>query len=167
MKKPKHKNITLVKVTQKLTWVRENSIYCFWVLIIHFFPSLSHVRLFATPWTVAYQALPSMGFSRQEYWSGLPFPSPGDIPNPGIEPGSPALQTDALPSEPPGKPENTEVGSQSLLQGIFPTQESNQGLLHCRRILYQLSYHGSHVNFNNFCQIWYPLLQRTFQMLQW
>ena len=53
--------------------------------------SLSRVRLFATPWTVAYQAPPSMGFSRQEYWSGLPFPSPGDLPDPGIEPGSPAL----------------------------------------------------------------------------
>ena len=52
---------------------------------------LSHVWLFATPWTVAYQAPPSVGFSRQEYWSGLPFPSPGDIPDPGIEPGSPAL----------------------------------------------------------------------------
>ena len=65
--------------------------------------SLSRVRLFATPWTVAYQALPSMGFSRQECWSGLPFPSPGDLPDPGIEPGSPALQADALPSEPPGK----------------------------------------------------------------
>ena len=66
--------------------------------------SLSRVRLFVTPWTVAHQAPPSMEFSRQEYWSGLPFPSPGDLPNPGIEPGSPALQTDALPSEPPGKP---------------------------------------------------------------
>ena len=66
--------------------------------------SLSRVQLFATPWTVAYQALPSMGFSRQEYWSGLPFPSPGDLPNPGIEPRSPALQTGALPSEPLGKP---------------------------------------------------------------
>ena len=65
--------------------------------------SLSHVRLFATPWTVAYQAPQSMEFSRQEYWSGLPFPSPGYLPNPGIEPGSPALQADALPSEPPGK----------------------------------------------------------------
>ena len=65
---------------------------------------LSHVRLFATPWTVAYQASQSMGFSRQEYQSGLPFPSPGDFPDPGIEPGSPALQADALPSEPPGKP---------------------------------------------------------------
>ena len=62
--------------------------------------SLSHVRLFETPWTVAYQATQSMEFSRQEYWSGLPFPPPGDLPNPGIEPGSPALQTDALPSEP-------------------------------------------------------------------
>ena len=65
---------------------------------------LSRVRLFATPWTVAYQAPPSMRFSRQEYWSGLPFPSPGHLPNPGIGPGSPALQADALTSEPPGKP---------------------------------------------------------------
>ena len=65
---------------------------------------LSRVRLFATPWTVAYQAPPSVGFSRQEYWSGLPFPSPEDLPNPGIEPGSPALQADTLTSEPPGKP---------------------------------------------------------------
>ena len=65
---------------------------------------LSRVRLFATPWTVAYQAPLSMRFSRQECWSGLPFPSPGDLPNPGIEPGSPALQADALPFETPGKP---------------------------------------------------------------
>ena len=65
---------------------------------------LSHVRFFATPWTAARQAPPSMRFSRQEYWSGLPFPSPGDLPDPGIEPGSPALQADALSSEPPGKP---------------------------------------------------------------
>ena len=65
--------------------------------------SLSRVRLFVTPWTVAYQASPSMGFSRQEYWSGLPFPSLGDFPDPGIEPRSPALQADALPSELPGK----------------------------------------------------------------
>ena len=60
---------------------------------------LSCVRLFVTSWPVAYQASRSMGFSRQEYWSGLPFPSPGDLPNPGAEPGSPALQTDALTSE--------------------------------------------------------------------
>ena len=57
---------------------------------------LSHVQLFATPWTVAHQTPPSMGFSRQEYWSGLPFPSPGDLPNPGIEPRSPSLWADAL-----------------------------------------------------------------------
>ena len=66
--------------------------------------SLSRVRLFATPWTVAHQTPPSMGFSRQNYWSGLPFPFPGDLPNPRIELRSPALQADALTSEPPGKP---------------------------------------------------------------
>ena len=66
--------------------------------------SLSRIRLFGTPWTVAYQAPPSMGFSRQECWSGLPFPSPGDLPDPGIEPGSLTLQADASPSESPGKP---------------------------------------------------------------
>ena len=65
--------------------------------------SLSCVQLFETPWTVARQAPLFMGFSRQEYWSGLPLPSPGDLPNPGIEPGSPALQADSLLSEPPGK----------------------------------------------------------------
>ena len=64
---------------------------------------LSRVGLFATPWTVAYNTPPSMEFSRQEYWNGLPFPSPGDLPNPGIEPGSPALQAEALQSEPPRK----------------------------------------------------------------
>ena len=64
--------------------------------------SFTHVRLFATPWTVAYQAPPSMRFSRQEYWSGLPFPSLGNLPDPGIEPGSPTLEADALTSEPPG-----------------------------------------------------------------
>ena len=65
--------------------------------------SLSRIQLFATPWTVAHQAPPFMGFSRQEYWSGLPFPSPGDLPDPGIESRSPALQADTLTSEPPGK----------------------------------------------------------------
>ena len=62
--------------------------------------SLSRVRLFETLWTVAYQASLSMRFSRQEYWSGLPFPSPGDLPDPGIEPGFPTLEADALTSEP-------------------------------------------------------------------
>ena len=66
--------------------------------------SLSRVRLFMTPWTVTHQAPPTMGFSRQEYWSGLPFPPPGTLPDPGIEPRSPALQADSLPSEPLGKP---------------------------------------------------------------
>ena len=66
--------------------------------------SLNRVQLFATPWRVAYQAPRSMGFSRPEYWSGLPFPSPGDLPDTGIEPGSPTLQTDALPSVAPGMP---------------------------------------------------------------
>ena len=58
-----------------------------------------------TPWTEEPGRLQSMGFSRQEYWSGLPFPSPGDLPDPGIEPGSPTLQADPLPTEPPGKQE--------------------------------------------------------------
>ena len=66
--------------------------------------SLSRVQLFATLWIVAYQPALSIGFSRQEYWSGLPFPSPGDLPEPGIEPGSPTLQADALTSKPAGKP---------------------------------------------------------------
>ena len=82
----------------------------------------------------------SMGFSRQEHWTGLPCPPPGDLPDPGVEPRSPALQADSLPSELPGKPKNTGVGNLSLLQGNFLTQESNRGLLHCRWILYQLSY---------------------------
>ena len=77
--------------------------------------SLSRVRLFATPWTVAHQAPPSMGFSRQVYWSGLPFPSPGDLPNPGIKPRSPAFQADALTSEPPGKLKEHEI----LIEYLF------------------------------------------------
>ena len=71
--------------------------------VLFFILVARHVQLFVTPWTVARQALLSMGFSRQEYWSGLPFPSPGDLTDPGIEPRSPALQADSLLSEPPGK----------------------------------------------------------------
>ena len=78
-------------------------------------------------------------------WSGYPSPSPGDLPNPEIEPRSPSFQADSLPVELPGKPKNTGVGSLPLLQQIFLTQESNRGLLHCRRILYRLSYEGSPV----------------------
>ena len=68
-----------------------------------------------TPWTVAHQSPLSMGFSRQEYWSGLSCPPPGDLPNPGIEPRSATLQVDSLLTEPPGEPKNTRVGSLSLL----------------------------------------------------
>ena len=77
---------------------------------------LSRVRLFATPWTVACQAPLYMGFSRREYWSGLPFPSPGDLPNQGIEPGFPTWQADSLPSEPPGKPYNFTVEYYSAMK---------------------------------------------------
>ena len=99
--------------------------------------SLSHVQLFATPWTTR-----SVEFSRPDYWSGS-FPSLGDLPKPGIKPRSPTLQVNSLPAEPPGKPKKTWVGSLCLLQQIFPTQELNWGLLHCRQIPYQLSHKGS------------------------
>ena len=78
------------------------------------------------PWTVVHQAPLSIGFPRQEYWAGLPFPSLGDLPNPGIKPRSPSLQADSLPAESPGKPKNTGMGSLSLLQWNFPTREYNQ-----------------------------------------
>ena len=71
-----------------------------------------------------------MEFPRPEYWSGYPFLSPEDLPNPGIKPRSPILQADSLPAEPQGKPKYTGVGSLSLSQRIFLTQESNWGLLH-------------------------------------
>ena len=84
-----------------------------------------------------------MEFSRQEYWSGLPFSSPGDLSDPGIESRPPTLQTDSLPSELPGKPKNTGVGSHSLLQGIFPTQGSNPRPLYYQQLLHHLSHQGS------------------------
>ena len=89
--------------------------------------SLGRVRLFAIPWTVA---PPSMGFSRQEYWSGLPFPSPGDLPDPGIEPGSPALQADSLPTAPPGKAWAQDIAqhSQSQTRREEETFSGNSGL---------------------------------------
>ena len=88
--------------------------------------SLSRIRLFATPWTVAHQAPPSMGFSRQEYWNGLPFPSPGDLPDPGIEPSSPALQEDALTSEPPGKPQGGSKKKEKLKNKIAAIQKKHK-----------------------------------------
>ena len=84
---------------------------------------LSRVRLFATPWTLAHQAPTSMGFSRQEYWSGLPFPSPGDLPDPGIEPRSPALQADALTSEPPGMSTITTRGEANYYHFLLSDQK--------------------------------------------
>ena len=104
---------------------------------------LSQVQLFVTPWTVAHQAPLSMGILQARILEWVAMPSSGDLPNLGMEPRSPALRADSLPCEPPVKPKNTGVGTQSLLQGIFPTQESTWGLLHCRLILYQLSYQGS------------------------
>ena len=83
-----------------------------------------------------------MELSRPEYWSGWPFPSPRDLPNPGIKPRSPTLQADSLPAESQEKPKDTGVGSLSLLQRIFLTQELNRSLLHFRQILHQLSYQG-------------------------
>ena len=141
--------------------------------------SLSCVQLFVTPCTVAHQASLPMGFSRQEYWSGLLWPLSGDLPNSGIEPISPSspalagklplsylishnnLQSTVLCSvmqlcpplcypmdrSPPGSSvhgdssgKNVGMGCHALLQGIFPTQGSNTGLLHCRKILYHLSH---------------------------
>ena len=82
----------------------------------------------ATPWTVARQAPLSMKFSRQEYWSGLPFPSPGNLPDPGIEPGSPALWADTLQSEPPGKPlyQEAEPKNSRNSKCTWPLVESSE-----------------------------------------
>ena len=104
---------------------------------------LSHVQLFVTPLTVAHQAPLSIRILQARILKCVPCPPPGGLPNPGIEPRLPTLQADSLLSEPLGKPKNTRVGSLSLLQCVFPTQESNQCLLPCRQILYQLSYQGS------------------------
>ena len=113
----------------------------------------SHIQLSATPWTVTLPSPLSMEFSRQEYWSGSPCLSPEDLPNPGIEPRSPSLQADSLPAESPGKPKNTGMSSLSLFQWIFPTQESHQDFLHCRWVLYQLSYEGNQICQNDHVNI--------------
>ena len=85
---------------------------------------LSCVRLFVNPWTVAHQAPLSMGFCRQEYWSGLPCPSPGDLPDPGIEPRSPALQANSLPFELPGKPPLLWVTHLEILERQYLNQRN-------------------------------------------
>ena len=86
---------------------------------------LSCVWLFVTPWTIAHQAPLSMGFSRQEDWSGFPSPPPGDLPAPGIEPRCPTLQADSLPSEPPGKPEHLSY-SINIKYSVDPKQLTNK-----------------------------------------
>ena len=93
----------------------------------------------------------------------IPFPSPGDLPNPGIEPRSSALQADSLTAEPLGKPKNTGVGSLSLLQQTFPIQESNRSLLYWRRILYQQHFRFSsclfiYVPYKTICSMWIKIL---------
>ena len=92
-----------------------------------------------TPWTVAYLVPLSIEILQARMLVWVAMPSSRDLPNLGIELRSPAMGADSLSSEPPGKPKNTGVASLSLLQGLFLTQELNLGLLHCRRILYQLS----------------------------
>ena len=109
------------------------SSHCSWLKV-----KVVQTCLFETPWTIQ-----SMEISRPEYWSGQPFPSLEDLPNPGIDARSPVLQVDSLPAKPQGKPMNTGVGSLSLLQWIFLTNESNWGLMHCRWTVYKLSYQGS------------------------
>ena len=96
---------------------------------------LKQLSMYTHTQNVVHQSL-SKEFSRQEYWSGLPCHPQRDLPNPGIEPRSPTLQSDSLPAEAQGKPKHTEVGRLSLLQQIFLTQEWNLGLLHCRQILF-------------------------------
>ena len=131
--------LTIIKWIKKMQCMY----MCVCIYILCCAQSLSHFQLFGIPWTAALQAPLSMAFSRQEYWSTLPCSPPGNLPNPGIKPRSPTLQVDSLSTEPQGKPKNTGMGSLSRLLWIFPTQESNWGLLHCRQILYQLSYQRS------------------------
>ena len=108
---------------------------------------LSCVRLFVTPWAIAFQALLSMGILRAIILEWVACLSPENLHNPGIKSRSPSVQVNSLLSEPPEKPKNTGVGNLSLLQRIVPTQELNQGLLPCRWILDQLSYLRSSLNY--------------------
>ena len=124
---------------------------------------LHHVRLFATPWAVPRQAPLSMGIlqARTLAWVALPSSSGSS------QPRSPTLWADSLPPEPPGKPKSTGVGSLSLLQGIFPTQELNQGFLHCRQILYQLGHLGGPRCLSFLMKtLQFPGLSSTFASLQ-
>ena len=95
---------------------------------------LSHVQLFATPWTVAHQVPLSMGFPRKEYWSRFPFPSPGDLPDSEIEPGSPVLQGDSLLTEPPGNPKLLNVTNSNLV-----SMSPNQGGSSCFLLIHLMT----------------------------
>ena len=114
-----------------------------------------------------------MEFSRPKYCSRYPFHSPRDLPNPEIKPRYPALQPDYCPTEPQGKSKNTGVDNLSLLQWIFLTQESNWGLLHCRQILYQLSYQESYLSSNTRVRVhcisvnWFCFKLKLFYPLSW
>ena len=125
------KYLLLVKINQDFSTLKRIHSICWSAgqYLLSEVKSLSRVPLFATPWTVAYQAPPSMGFFRQEYWSELPFPSP-------VFHGTPFGGGMGL-----GK--NTRGGCHSLLQEIFLTQGLNPGLPHCRQTLYHLSHQGS------------------------
>ena len=136
------------------TLFQEENLYKLHRVRVKVLASQSCPTLFEITWTVDRQAPLPIEFSRKEYWSGLPFPSPGDLPNSRIEPRCPALRVVTLPAELSGKPKNIGVGSLSLFQGIFLTEELTQGLLHCRRILFQLSYQGSQKS--GTCSLFHP-----------
>ena len=139
-------------------------IFIFWILC---YAVLSHsvTSNSAAPWTVTCQASLSIRILQARIQEWVAGPPPGDLPNPGIKPWSPVLQADSLPSEPPGKPKNTGVGSLSLLQGIFPTQKSNWGFPHCKQILYQLTYQESPSWILGFI-IYYIWFENIFSIMQ-
>ena len=118
--------------------------------------ALDHARFFATPWTVAHQAPLSMGFSRQQYWSGLPFHPPGDLPDPGFKPESPALQAASLPATPSGKPQKKMVWTKlgKNFKNIFKYFKKKE--LHLMNNKYMPS---------SLPGIWHVLLQLLFSQL--
>ena len=146
---------------------------CCWVVRVIFicwilcYSVLSHsvTSNSAAPWTVACQASLSVRILQPKIQEWVACPLPGDLPNPEVEPRSPALRADSLPSEPAGKPKNTGVASLFLLQGIFPTQELNWGLLHCRQIFYQLTYQES-PSYSLGFMIYYIWFENMFSILQ-
>ena len=123
--------------------------------------SFSHVRLFATPWTVTYHAPPSMGFSQQEYWRELPFPSPGDLPNPGIELRSPTLHADTLLSEPPGKPPRQHIKKQRHYFANKGPSSQSYGFSTGHGWMWKLDYKESWAQ-KNWC-FWTVVLEKTLE----